>query len=202
MRKTKEEAEVTRNSLLDAALAVFSKQGYEATRLEDIAEEANVTRGAIYHHFGGKAELFNALLEERFARANRIWEQVIEEGGTPLQTLRRLLVRSLQYLEEDPDYRAVQEMVSFKTAMIPEMEEGLQKKKAGQRAYLEFLARLVEQGVDAGEIRPGTNPRDAALAALGMMNGIGLLWMFDPSLFSLRTRAENIVDIFLNGITT
>jgi TetR/AcrR family acrAB operon transcriptional repressor len=202
MRKTKEEAEVTRNSLLDAALAVFSKQGYEATRLEDIADEAGVTRGAIYHHFGGKVELFNALLEERFARANRVVEQVIEEGGTPLQILRRLMVRSLQYLEEDPDYRAVQEMVSFKTAMIPEMEEGLQKKKTGQRAYLDFLASLVEQGVDAGEIRPGTNPRDAALAALGVMNGVSLLWMFDQTLFSLRARAENIVDIFLKGITT
>jgi TetR/AcrR family acrAB operon transcriptional repressor len=202
MRKTKEEAEVTRNSLLDAALTVFSKQGYEATRLEDIADEAGVTRGAIYHHFGGKAELFNALIDERFARANQMMQDVIEEGGTPLQILRRLMVRSLQFLEEDADYRAVQEMVSFKTAMIPELEDGLQKKKAGQRAYLEYVSGLIEQGVDAGEIRPGTNPRDAALAALGVMNGVSLLWMFDQKLFSLHARAENIVETFLNGIAT
>jgi TetR/AcrR family transcriptional regulator, acrAB operon repressor len=200
MRKTKEEAAVTRNTLLDAALVVFSKQGYESTRLEDIADEAGVTRGAIYHHFGGKVELYNALLEERFARANQVWQDAIAEGGTPLQMLRRLMVRSLQYLEEDADYRAVQEMVSFKTAMIPELEDGLQKKKAGQQAYLDYLAGLVEQGVDAGEIRPGTNPRDAAIAIIGMMNGVGLLWMFDTKLFSLRARAENIVDTFLNGI--
>jgi hypothetical protein len=91
--------------------------------------------------------------------------------------------------------------VSFKTAMIPELEDGLQKKKAGQRAYLEYVSGLIEQGVDEGEIRPGTNPRDAALAALGVMNGVSLLWMFDQKLFSLRARAENIVDTFLNGIT-
>jgi TetR/AcrR family acrAB operon transcriptional repressor len=201
MRRTKEEADVTRNTLLNAALTVFSHKGYEATRLDDIADEANVTRGAIYHHFGGKLELYNALLAERFARANRVWEEAIETGGTPLQILRRLIVTALQYLEEDADYRAVQELVMFKSPIIPELEEGIRTKQLGQRAFIDYLAGLVEQGVDAGEVRPGTNPRDAALALLGMMNGVSMLWIFDPQLFSLRARAESIADTFLNGIT-
>jgi TetR/AcrR family acrAB operon transcriptional repressor len=49
MRRTKEDAEQTRQDLLDAALTIFSKKGYTATRLEDIAKVAGVTRGAIYH---------------------------------------------------------------------------------------------------------------------------------------------------------
>ncbi len=57
MRKTKEEAAETRQALLRAALAVFSRQGYAATRLEDVAHEAGVTRGAIYWHFKSKADL-------------------------------------------------------------------------------------------------------------------------------------------------
>lgn len=200
MRRTKEEADLTRNTLLNAALTVFSSKGYEATRLDDIADEANVTRGAIYHHFGSKLELYNALLAERFARANRVWEEAIEAGGTPMQILRRLIVTSLQYLEENADYRAVQELVMFKSPIIPELEDGIEKKKIAQRAFVDFLAGLVEQGVDAGEVRPGTNPRDTALAVLGMMNGVSMLWMFDPKLFSLRARAETIADTFLNGI--
>lgn len=200
MRRTKEEADVTRNTLLSAALTVFSHKGYEATRLDDIADEANVTRGAIYHHFGSKLELYNALLAERFARANRVWEESIESGGTPMQILRRLIVTSLQYLEEDADYRAVQELVMFKSPIIPELEDGIKKKQIGQRAFVDYLARLVEQGVDAGEVRPGTNPRDAALAVLGMMNGVSMLWLFDPKLFSLQARAESIADTFLYGI--
>ena len=62
MRRTKEEAEQTRQDLLDAALTVFSQKGYTATRLEDVARAAGVTRGAIYHHFGSKAELYSALI--------------------------------------------------------------------------------------------------------------------------------------------
>ena len=64
MRRTKEEAAITREQLLKKALAVFSKKGYAATTLQNIAHEADVTRGAIYHHFGGKAELYNTLIRE------------------------------------------------------------------------------------------------------------------------------------------
>lgn len=200
MRRTKEEAEATRGALLDAALTVFSRQGYAATRLEDIAQEAGVTRGAVYHHFGGKAELYHALLEERFGRANQVWEETAKQGGTPLQLLRRLLIRSLHYLEEDPDYRALQELIAFKTAMVPELEEGLRRKQDGTRQLIDYLAQLIEQGIDLGEIRPGVNPRDAALALIGLLNGVSLLWLMDPQLFSLRARAESLVDTTLRGI--
>jgi TetR/AcrR family acrAB operon transcriptional repressor len=200
MRKTKEEAEITRQTLLRAGLRVFSSQGYADTRLEDIAAEAGVTRGAIYHHFGGKAELYNALVQERYGRVNQVFEQAISEGGTPVQILRRLMIRSLQYLEDDDDYRAVQELVSFKTAIIPELEAGMRQKKNGTRSFVDYVAGLIEQGLDAGEVRPGTNARDAALSAIGLINGVSLMWLFDPTLFSLRARAEGIVDTFLKGV--
>lgn len=201
MRKTKEDAEITRNTLLDAALVVFSRQGYEITRLEDIAQEAKVTRGAIYHHFGGKVELYNALVAERFARANQVWSDALTQGGTPLEIIRRLIVRVLQYLEEDVDYRAIQELVLFKTPITPELESSVEAKRAGTRALIDYLAKLIEQGIDTRLIRPGTNPRDAALAIIGLMNGVSTMWLLDQSLFSLRARAENIADTFLMGIT-
>jgi TetR/AcrR family acrAB operon transcriptional repressor len=205
MRKTKEEAEVTRNALLDAALAVFSRKGYADTTLDDIAKEASqthgtITRGAIYHHFGSKPELYNTLVQERFARANLVLMEAVEAGGSPLTVLRRLMIRTMQYLEEDDDYRAVQQMVAFKSPIIPELEEGIELKKASTRELVTYLAELVEKGIDAGEIRPGMNPRDVAISALSLTNGASLLWLLDPTLFSLRARAEGMVDAFLNGI--
>lgn len=200
MRRTKEEAEVTRQRLLDAALSVFSKQGYDATRLEDIAEAAEVTRGAIYHHFGGKVELYNALVQERFARANQVIQDVMAEDGTPLQILRRLMVRSLEYLEEDADYRAVQELVSFKTAILPELEEGIRMKNEGTNAFIGYLTEMVAQGIAAEEIRANVKPEDTALAIIGLTNGLSLIWLLDQKRFSLRERAEGIIDTFLQGL--
>jgi TetR/AcrR family acrAB operon transcriptional repressor len=200
MRRTKAEADVTRNILLDAALAVFSRKGYADARLEDVAQEAGVTRGAIYHHFGGKVALYLALVAERFSRASHIWQETTQQGGTPLQMLRRMMVRSLQYLEEDADYRAVQELVIFKTGHVAELAEGMARKQEGTRQLVALFTQLIEQGVAAGEIRREVAPGDAALAAIGLLNGVSLVWLLDPTLFSLRAQAVGIVDSYLKGI--
>ncbi|WP_291742772.1 TetR family transcriptional regulator, partial [Limnobacter sp. UBA1615] len=63
VRKTKEEAQETRNLILDTAEAVFSEKGVSRTTLNDIAKAADLTRGAIYWHFKNKADLFDAMFQ-------------------------------------------------------------------------------------------------------------------------------------------
>jgi len=58
-----ERSETTRNELLRVARALFGEHGYEATSIEDVAEAAGVTKGALYHHFGSKRDLFQAVFE-------------------------------------------------------------------------------------------------------------------------------------------
>ena len=62
VRRTKEDAQETRNRILDAAVEVFNRQGVAQTSLNDIAAEAGVTRGAIYWHFANKVALFDAMI--------------------------------------------------------------------------------------------------------------------------------------------
>ena len=63
-RKTQaERSEATRNALMTAARRLFTERGYDAVSAEEIVREAGVTRGALYHHFGGKAELLEAVYE-------------------------------------------------------------------------------------------------------------------------------------------
>jgi TetR/AcrR family acrAB operon transcriptional repressor len=200
MRRTKAEAEITRQHLLKAALTVFSRQGYADTRLEDIAEEASVTRGAIYHHFGGKAELYNALVADTSAQIQPVIEQALGEGGTSLTVLRRMFVRTLVYAAQDADFRAVMELTLFKTAIVPELQEGIKMKTQGIRAMIEFMAEQVQQGIVAGEIRPDVDPHDAAISLLAYQNGLLTLWLLSPDLFSLAERTDRLADIFFRGI--
>ena len=77
MRRTKEEAAVTRATLLKTALNLFSSKGYVATSIDDISQAAKLTRGALYHHFQSKADLYNTLVEEVSAQgANIVQESV------------------------------------------------------------------------------------------------------------------------------
>ena len=200
MRRTKEEAEITKQNLLIAGLEVFSRKGYAATRVEDIAKQANVTTGAIYHHFGGKSALYIALVEASSAKANRLAQQIVEDGGTPASLLRRLLVRLFQFIEEDGEYRAVVELSLNKTEMVPELASLNEQIRESRRLLAQFFSDLIREGVGAGEFRPDISPKDAALALVGFMNGMGLIWVQDQEHFSIKERAENFVDLFLAGI--
>lgn len=201
MRKTKEEAEITRQKLLKAALAVFSRMGYADTRLEDIAQEAGVTRGAIYHHFGSKVELYNILVAEAFGRVQPVIDAVIASGGTPLQVLRRLFVKVLLFSVQDPDFRAVQEIVLFKTAITPELAEGIQRKAEGSRQMVDWLAGMMTAAKGAGDLRADLDPRLGAVSFLAFQNGILTQWLFDSELFSVAQSAEAFADIFIRGIS-
>lgn len=201
MRKTKEEAEATRENILDAGLRIFSKKGYVSTTLDDIAREAGVTRGAVYWHFkNGKPELFEVLINERSRGAQEIANAVVAEGGTPLYVLERILTRMMEYLEEDDDFRAVQELTILRTEVVPELEDSMKEKFRLQRASIDSFADLVRKGQEAGEIRPDVDPEIAAVAAIGLMNGVIVMWMMDHSLFSIKAYAKPIVQTWLKGL--
>lgn len=202
MRRTKEEAAITREQLLDAALVSFAKKGYAGTTLDDIAGLADITRGAIHWHFGSKAELFNTLVRERYKRvAQRFWNGSMK-GGTPLQVLRTTLERWISYPEEDADFKAILELVLLKSEVGPGLEEGLEERIQGMHSTQQHFAALIQQGTKSGEIRPEVDPEKAALAALGLVNGVVSIWILDPAALSLKALAGEVIDIFVRGIAT
>ena len=171
-----------------------------STTLDDIAREAGTTRGAIHWHFGNKARLFNTMVRERYAQVATVWQEAFAPGESPLQQLRRVLMRWITYAEEDSDFRAILELLQLKTELVPELAEGMQEKVQGMRASRDMLASLIQRGIVAGEIRPEIDAQMAALAALGMANGISSLWLMDPASIELQGAARESVSLFLQGL--
>ncbi|NIM94529.1 MAG: TetR family transcriptional regulator [Anaerolineales bacterium] len=200
MRRTKEEALVTRENILSAALQVFSQNGYSATRLEDIARAAGVTRGAIYYHFGSKEELYIALVTERSAGINQLAEEIITKGGTPIETLRRFLVRMFEYAEEDEEYRALLELTVSKVELTEGLETIMKDTIKGRRQLAAYFQELLRQGIQAGEIRSDLPVETASYALISFMNGVGLIWIQDQKALSIRKNAEALADVILKGI--
>ena len=101
MRKTKIESLKTRHYLMSAALEVFYRQGITRATLQEIAEEAGVTRGALYWHFKNKEDLFTAMFEEFFADVLALLnEQGMTASDDPLCYLRhnlRLTMENVQH---------------------------------------------------------------------------------------------------------
>jgi TetR/AcrR family acrAB operon transcriptional repressor len=200
MRRTKEEAAITRKQVLKKALTIFSEKGYAAATLEDIAKEASVTRGAIYHHFGGKAELYNTLIREYSDRGSQIMGQAVSEGGTLLDILRRVFVRQLQVVEDDREMRALMELYLFKTGLVPELEEGRQQQIESGTGLIEMLAGIMSQGIEQGLLRSDVDSKEMARSYLAFQNGLIQLWLTAPDQFSLKASAESFADILMVGI--
>lgn len=200
MRRTKEEAAETRQALLKAALSVFSQKGYASTTLEDVAKEAGLTRGAIYWHFGSKAELYSALLDEYSARGSEIVQSVVSEGGSLDGMLREIFVRLLTAVESDPALRAVMEINLLKTEYSSELSDMLAKQIENGRALLAGITQAMAQGIDAGELRSDLDPEDMARAFIAFQNGVLHLWLVDPSAFELGERAPQMAEILMQGI--
>ena len=164
MRRTPDEAERTREAVLNAALHVFGRRGFAATTLQQIADEARVTRGAIYGHFSGKADLYLALLREKSQHAQALIEEVLASDDTPLIAIERLMVRSVELLDEDEAYRRVLEISWLRSEAVEELKEGFEAKVRRTFEFLRTLTALVERGAawgsDSRRSRPGgSGPR-------------------------------------------
>lgn len=200
MRRTKEEAAVTRAAVLKAALSVFSAKGYAAATLDDVATAAKVTRGAIYWHFKSKADLYNTLTGELSAQGANLVQQAVAEGGTFLEILRRVFVRQCALIEADKEARAVMELALFKTGLDPELQAGRKKQLEAGNVLLEGITQTMQQGIALGALRTDIDPADMARAFIAFENGAIQLWLTSPKSFSLKSSAESFADILIKGL--
>jgi TetR/AcrR family acrAB operon transcriptional repressor len=200
MKRTKEEAALTRARVLKAALSVFSSRGYDATTLDDVASSAKVTRGAIYWHFKSKADLYNTLIEEVSARGNTVVQNAVAEGGTLLDILRRIFVNQCALMEDDRDARAVMDLVLFKTGLNPELKAGRRKQIDEGNALIVGIAGAMRMGIEQGILRDDIDPTDMARAFLAFENGAIQQWLASPKSFSLKASAGSFADILIAGL--
>ena len=200
MRRTKEEAAVTRATVLKAALSVFSAKGYAATTLDDVAKAAKVTRGAIYWHFKGKADLYNTLVEEMSTRGASIVQQAVAEGGTLIDILRRVFISQCALIEDDKEARAVMELALFKTGQDPDLQAGRKKQIEAGNALIAGIADAMRIGVGQGILRDDMDPTDMARAFLAFENGAIQQWLASPKSYSLKKSAESFAEILIKGL--
>lgn len=199
MRRTKEDAELTRQALLKAAIKVFSQQGYAATRLEDIAEAAGVTRGAVYHHFGGKAELFAEIVENASQTGDRAVQRAIQAGGTFLEVIQRILIYTVQMLHEDREYRASMALLLFNWDSPDLLAMRAGRQEHGQAA-MEQIVGFYRMALDQGAIRAGIDPEIAARSFSAYQNGLMVLSLASPETIDVEKHAVGLAEIFVQGI--
>lgn len=200
-RRTKEEAQATRNRILDAAETVFHEKGVAHSSLEEIAAEAGVTRGAIYWHFKDKAELFDAMMQ----RVVLPVEEMIERAGNPkqcdsLELLRRATVDVLLRTARDRRVQRIFDIAYHKCEYVGDAAGVRDRHIASQAECLKTIEAGFRACVQSGRLPESVRPRLAAIGAMSLVSGLIANWVLDPRSFSLRNHAEALVDVYFRGL--
>lgn len=200
-RKTKEEAELTRCSILDAAESVFHAQGVSATSLQDIAAAAGVTRGAVYWHFKDKADLFNAMLERVCLPFDESGETV--ERAPPAQALQRLREHFSLLLDRTQGDAQVRRVFSIATQMVEYNDETApvrERRLQWQADHIALLERTLGAARKAGQISTPVPLKQAALGLHALLDGLLQSWLRQPESFDLRRVGLRVLDVYLAGL--
>lgn len=202
VRRTKEDAEITRNLLLNAAESVFNEKGVARTSLSDIAQAAGVTRGAIYWHFKNKADLFHAMLERVKMPIDEMIDQLdAKQSATPLINLKAGAVTVLKHIAADEQTRRVFDIVNHKCELVDDMAIARTRQLESRVGCLEYIEQNVQAAIDQNSLPRTVNARIAAIGLHALIDGLISSWILDPESFSLGKEADPLIQIYITGLS-
>jgi len=168
------EKEARRQSILDAASAVFLEWGISATTMDQIAERAELSKGALYLYFSSKQELYLALLVE----ASRLLVDALKNArapeAPPFEELQRLMQAYYGFAVRRPDYFRLLFVVEHHLDRSRVADELRARWTVLGREGLEILADVIERGVKQRLIRP-CDPRKTAVSLWAGITGVIVL---------------------------
>jgi TetR/AcrR family fatty acid metabolism transcriptional regulator len=163
-----------RRQILDAAIRVFARQGFHSTRVSDIADEAGVAYGLVYHYFSSKDEVLNELFSERWSLLLSAIEESDREGASPRAKLEAVAGFIVDSYRHDPELMKViivevtRAANSFGRTHLPEI----------RRAY-DSIAKIVADGQAAGVFRRDIDPTFASMSFYGAIEQLLSGWIFE-----------------------
>lgn len=157
-----------REQILAAARRCFIDKGFHPTRMDDIAREAQLSKGGVYFHFKSKQEVFDSLVEEEYATSMGFLRSVVEDEKPIAEKMARLGAHYLEYFSSAPDaprfFVVMGEMALRDDRLANRLLEM-------QTAYIEMVASLIEQGSQEGFLR-AVDARAVAAILKAVLDGV------------------------------
>jgi TetR/AcrR family transcriptional regulator, cholesterol catabolism regulator len=156
-----------RDEVLDAAARVFHEKGYDATTMEDIADEVGILKGSLYYYIDSKEDVLFELLEDVHEDALATVREAVAIDGDPLQRIRAFVTTLAQFNAEHSVRMGIL-LHDFRSLSEPRRREVVRARDRYDRMLRKFIA----DGQREALISPDVDPKMTALAVMGMINSI------------------------------
>jgi TetR/AcrR family acrAB operon transcriptional repressor len=199
-RRTKEEALATRNRILDAAERIFERRGVSRTSLQDIADAAGVTRGAIYWHFEGKEDLFTAMMERATMPMEAVYRPYTASDGDPLHFLERQVEATLQVTASNAQVRRAFDIATHKVEYVDELLAVRDRRVECRSECLAECERVLREAARRGLVEPRAPVAALAIGLHALVDGLIQNWMMRPAAFDLVQVGRQVVRRYIDGM--
>jgi len=181
---------------LEASVRVFARKGYHTSRVGDIAEEAGIAHGLLYHYFSSKEEVLETVFRENWSELIEAFRRVEASEEPPLEQLEGIAKILLRSWRNDPDLVSV---------MVREVarSQHLQGQVDEIREGFQIIQRVIERGQADGSLRSGIDPRLASWIFYGGLEEVLTGWVLGqlPDGDEEVARAERaVVDVLRGGL--
>ncbi|MEO3929102.1 TetR/AcrR family transcriptional regulator [Micromonosporaceae bacterium B7E4] len=151
------DADHTRSEIIAVATEEFADKGYSGARVDEIAAKTRTTKRMIYYYFGGKQQLYVAVLERAYLRIRALEQELDVEHLDPAEAIRQLTALTFDHHEAHPDFIR---LVSIENIHRAEHLAGSAMLRGLASPALDVLARILERGRVDGRFRDGIDPVD------------------------------------------
>jgi TetR/AcrR family transcriptional regulator, fatty acid metabolism regulator protein len=163
--------EEKRRQILEAAVRAFARKGYHACRVGEIAEEAGVAYGLVYHYFGSKEEVLQTIFRDTWTQMLARISEMEAEGDPAREQVRKVTALLLRTWRRDPD------LVRVLVREVTRSPEQLQQQIDEIGHAYEALERIVRRGQESGEFRNEIDPQLAATVFYGALEEVLTGWV-------------------------
>jgi len=193
-----------RRRLLDAGLKLFANRGYAGTAVQDITEEAKVTKPTLYYYFENKEGLFQALVDQAMDERLRLMQKAAPPGKSTVDQLTDIIAALTDFARRQPDLLRITFAIAF--AADGEYPTGF-KKHAKMRTSFEFIAGIIQAGLDRGVLNPAYSMMELTQSYFHLVQHSIAITIIEPKFRRLKPpvplppkmEPKRVVELFLGG---
>lgn len=185
-----------REAILEAAGQCFADKGYAATSMREVAALAACTKPALYYYFESKAALFLAVIKAHNDRIHAILETTYAESGTVRERLQRAAETYFEHVRAHP----IAQRIFLRSEVNPDAGQPTFDWKSVRTTVMDRTRRLLEEGVDSGEISAQVDLDNTLYALMGIIDFRCMLWVLQGEPIPKDCAARSL-DLLFGGIS-
>lgn len=211
--RKKREKERRRNNIIDAAETIIFAQGIEQATMEEIADEAELSKGTLYLYFKNKSELYMAICERGSTMLNSQFSGLFAEELTGLELVKKMGATYLNFVSNNPNYfNAFMHYESMIDVEELQKSEMAQSCESNLRQAMHFMVRALQIGMQDGTVNDSYDPKELAVMLWSGTRGISMMHhmkekghhyeMIDEMDIEITTLFDNFLTLIVEGMAT